>query len=78
MSEKKTAGLFDIRTVIGSLLGVYGVILFLTWVFGGGGAAGTNPDDNLWVGIILFGVGLVFVGWARLRPIVVEESSKKE
>ena len=33
-SDNRTAGLFDIRTIIGSLLGFYGVVLTLMGAFG--------------------------------------------
>ena len=75
MAEKKTAGAFDVRSVIGALLAVYGVVLLLVFAFSGADDAhGRNVDhnDNLWAGIVLLVVGLVFLAWARLRPIVVE------
>lgn len=69
------AGLFDIRTIIGLLLGIYGVILVVTGFF--------TPDAqvqrsdglnlNIWAGLGMVVVGAAFVLWARLRPIVVPE-----
>lgn len=75
MSEQKqhTAGVFDIRNVIGALLGLYGVILLLAYAFVGNQASG-DTSDNLWAGLILLVVGLVFFAWARLRPIVVHDT----
>jgi hypothetical protein len=75
--EKQTgaphkAGAFDIRNIIGALLGVYGVILTLAGLF-----ADQAPDKtgdvnaNLWTGLALVAVATVFIGWARLKPIVV-------
>lgn len=72
---KKTAGAFDIRSIIGALLGIYGVVLIIVFAVGGDSARGNN-DDNLWTGIVLLAVGLVFLGWARLRPIVVRETTE--
>ena len=77
MSEKKTAGAFDIRTVIGVLLGIYGIILLIVAAVEGSPSHGTR-QDNLWAGIILLLVGLVMVAWARLRPIVVETKPAEE
>ncbi|MCA1981740.1 hypothetical protein [Nocardioides nematodiphilus] len=70
---KKTAGAFDIRNVIGALLALYGVILLATAAFHSDAPKGTNNSDNWWGGIALLVVGLAFLAWARMRPIVVEE-----
>ena len=69
------AGLFDIRTIIGLLLGVYGVILVVTSFFTSQDQldkAG-GVDINLWAGLGLVVSALAFVAWARLRPIRVPE-----
>ena len=76
-SRRHTAGLFDIRTIIGALLGVYGVVLLVM-------AFVDTPDHdldragginaNLWTGIGLVVVGGLFVVWAVTRPIVVDEA----
>lgn len=71
--EKKSATaarLFDIRTIIGGLFVVYGVIVTI---------AGINPSDadlkkaegvhiNLWTGLAMLVLGLVFLVWLKLRP----------
>ena len=75
--EKQTgaphkAGAFDIRNIIGALMGVYGVILALAGLVGD-----TEPDKtgdvnaNLWTGLALVVVAAFFLVWARLKPIVV-------
>ncbi|MBS45348.1 MAG: hypothetical protein CMH83_19695 [Nocardioides sp.] len=78
MAEKHTAGLFDIRTVIGALLGLYGVILLITrLVAGDAGGENSDPENaNLWMGLVLLVVGLAFLFWARVRPVVVEEDEE--
>jgi uncharacterized membrane protein len=77
-SEEKTqhtAGAFDIRTFIAALMGIYGVILVLTGIFGadettdGSKAAG---NVNLWVGICLLIFAALMQGWALWRPTVVD------
>jgi hypothetical protein len=70
------AGAFDIRVFIGALLGLYGVILLLTGLFGTSQeeldrAGGANV--NLWTGIGLLLLAAFFIDWARLRPVVVPD-----
>lgn len=72
--HRHTAGAFDIRNVIGALLGIYGIVLLAVEIFSDdAGEATPNLSANLWAGIALLVVGIVFLAWARLRPIVVEE-----
>ena len=65
-------GALDIRNVIGALLATYGVILVLLGLF-----ADTEPDKtgdvnaNLWAGLTMLLVGVGFLVWARVRPLVV-------
>src|SRR3954464_11780057 len=74
-TEKPKANLFDIRNIIGALLGIYGVVLvvmsFTTSDSDLAKASGVNA--NLWVGIGLLLFSLFFVVWAYLRPIVVDQ-----
>jgi hypothetical protein len=67
------AGLFDIRFIIGSLIGLYGLILVLAGLFTSDAqvAKADGLNINLWAGIGMLVVGLGFILWARLRPIVV-------
>ena len=66
------AGAFDIRNIIGALMGVYGVILGLAGILGDPEYDKTGDvNANLWTGLALLVVAVVFLGWARLRPIVV-------
>ncbi|MGC4962442.1 hypothetical protein ACPXCG_02070 [Gordonia sp. DT218] len=85
MSDKKTrtfARLFDIRNIVGALMGIYGVILLIAGLLPSAAEAGaastersSDPIDmsvgsgaNLWVGAILLVVALIFIGWAAWRP----------
>ncbi|MEV6163112.1 hypothetical protein AB0L71_14510 [Streptomyces sp. NPDC052052] len=65
------ARLFDIRRIIGGLFVVYGVIVTI---------AGINPSDadlkkaegvhiNLWTGLAMLVLGLLFLLWLKLRPM---------
>ena len=66
------AGLFDIRNIIGALLGTYGVILTLAGLLGEHEPEKTGGvNANLWTGVALLLVGGFFIAWARIRPIVV-------
>jgi xanthine/uracil/vitamin C permease (AzgA family) len=74
VSSSTTAALFDLRSVIALLFGVYGVVLTVT------GAVGTGQqeldkaggiDINLWTGIAMLVVAAAFVLWVWLRPPVV-------
>jgi hypothetical protein len=70
--KQHTAGALDIRNVIGALLGIYGVILTLMGLFGDtetDKTGGTNA--NLWAGLVMLVVGIVFIVWARVKPVVV-------
>ena len=78
MSEKKTAGAFDVRNIIGALLSIYGVILLLMGIFSGdGGPKSGDVNSNLWAGLVLLVVGVFFLVWARTKPIVVPEDVDK-
>ena len=70
------AGLFDIRFIIGALMGIYGVILLITGLLHQrqparpGPTASTSTSSaasRMIVTAVLFGL------WARLRPIVVPD-----
>ena len=80
-TEARTAGAFDIRTLIGGLIGLYGVILTITglWFTDADQKARANGTNlNLMVGIGLLVFGVIFIGWAVLRPlkIPVEEPAQ--
>lgn len=70
--QAHAAGAFDIRNIIGALLGLYGVILALAGLLGEHEPEKTGGvNANLWTGLGLLAVAAVFLMWARLRPIVV-------
>jgi hypothetical protein len=74
------AGAFDIRTFIALLIGVYGVVLVLTGIFGTSEeelarAGGVNV--NLWAGLGMVVFAACFAAWARLRPVVVPDHQEE-
>lgn len=75
----RTAGAFDIRNVIGALLGIYGLILLGMAAFGPLHEDRTGGiNANLWVGIILVVAALIFLGWARWRPVKVKPQPRAD
>ena len=71
---KQNAGAFDIRNIIGIVIGTYGVILLVLALFFSSPAQLDKSDGlnaNLIAGIVLTVVGAVFLTWTRLRPLVV-------
>ena len=85
-TRKVLTQLFDIRNIVGALLGIYGVLLTVAGFVPGMlrthdiKAAGSDrvnmyvgTDANWWVGLVLIGIALLFFGWAVLRPHRVEE-----
>jgi hypothetical protein len=72
--NQQTAGAFDIRNVIGGLIGLYGVILTLMGLFGDKELDKTGDvNANLWAGIPMIVFGVAFLLWAWLRPVVVPD-----
>ena len=77
---KKTVGLFDIRFIIGGLIGLYGIILTLLGLFNNSDkelAKGDGLNINLWAGLGMLAVGAAFMVWARVRPVIVPDDMDK-
>ena len=83
--------LFDIRNIIGALLGIYGLLLTLAGVFPQLLSEHSDPaaernrtdlyigtDANWWVGLVLLAVAGLFFAWALLRPVVPDEPDVAE
>ena len=78
-ASTKTAGAFDVRNIIGALLTIYGVILVLMGLFGDTAPEKTGDvNANLWAGLALLVVGLGFIAWWRIRPLVVRDDIDKD
>jgi hypothetical protein len=70
------AGAFDIRSLIGFLIGSYGVVLVLMGLFGTSGddlARAGGLNINLLAGVGMVAVAAAFLLWARWRPVVVPD-----
>jgi hypothetical membrane protein len=67
--------LFDLRYLIGGLFTLYGAVLAVVGLFDSGEelAKAAGIRINLWVGLGMLIVGLVFLAWARLRPLRHED-----
>ena len=71
----KKVSLFDVRSIIGALMILYGVILLIQ-SFNTSEADKAKADGinaNLWVGLVLLVFGIGMAVWAVTRPIVVDE-----
>ncbi|MEU9114102.1 hypothetical protein AB0D04_20525 [Streptomyces sp. NPDC048483] len=66
------ARLFDIRRIIGGLFVVYGVIVTVAGVMASDAdmKKAENININLWTGIGMLALGLFFLGWMKLRPVI--------
>lgn len=69
--KSAAARLFDIRLLIGSLFVLYGVMLTVAGVFVSDGArrkaAGINI--NLWLGLGMLLLGILFLIWLKVNPL---------
>ncbi|WP_447004013.1 hypothetical protein ACRAKI_30910 [Saccharothrix isguenensis] len=70
------AGLFDLRLVIALLFAIFGAVLLVV------GLGFTEESDlakadglniNLWSGVGMIVLSVLFAGWAALRPVIVPE-----
>lgn len=63
--------LFDLRYLIGGLFTLYGIVLAVAGLFDSGGeltkAAGIRI--NLWLGLGMLVLGLLFLLWSWIRPL---------
>jgi hypothetical protein len=68
---ERAANLFDLRRIIGGVFTAWGILLIVLGLFDSqeeiDKAAGVNI--NLWAGIGMLVVGLLFLLWAFTRPL---------
>ena len=72
--KSAAAKLFDIRLLIGGLFTVYGVMLTIAGFFTSDAdlKKASNININLWLGLGMLVLGLLFLLWHRLRPLRIE------
>jgi hypothetical protein len=76
----RAANLFDIRRLIGGLFVIYGVILVILG-FGESDASIAKSADiniNLYAGLGMLLLGLLFIAWALLRPLSSQLEESEE
>ena len=69
-----SAGAFDVRSIIGGLLGIYGLILTVAglWFTDAKEKAKVDGENlNLMVGIGLLVFAALFIAWVIIRPLKV-------
>jgi hypothetical protein len=72
--EDASGGLFDLRYLIGGLFTIYGVVLIVASFFVSNAKAG-GIDIDLWLGLGMLILGVLFLIWARTRPLRLEGES---
>ena len=73
-TEVVSAGAFDVRSIIGGLLGAYGLILTIAglWFTEAEDKAKADGENlNLMVGIGLLVFSALFISWVVLRPLKI-------
>jgi hypothetical protein len=66
--------LFDLRTLIGALFVLYGVLLTVVGLLDNDEeiAKADGIRINLWLGLSMLLLGVLFLLWVRLRPLRIE------
>lgn len=72
--------LFDLRTLIGGLFVLYGVLLTVVGLLDNDEeiAKADGIRINLWIGLSMFVLGALFLLWVRLRPLKIERHPLNE
>jgi prolipoprotein diacylglyceryltransferase len=76
--QSAAARLFDLRILIGALFIVYGIMLTVAGFFTSDKnlAKASNININLWLGIGMLIVGVLFMLWWRLNPLKRPEAQQ--
>ena len=74
----RAANLFDIRRLIGGLFVIYGVILTVLGLGESDASIAKSADINvnLYAGLGMLVVAVIFIAWALMRPLGEEEESE--
>ncbi|WP_432039317.1 hypothetical protein [Streptomyces cucumeris] len=77
LAEKSAtaARLFDVRRIIGGLFVVYGIIVTIAGITASEAdlKKAQNININLWTGLAMLIVGVLFLVWMWLRPATAPE-----
>jgi hypothetical protein len=72
LEERSTtaARLFDVRRIIGGLFVVYGIMVTIAGITASDAdlKKAENININLWTGLCMLVLGLLFLLWLKLRP----------
>ena len=77
VTQSAASKLFDLRLLIGGLFTFYGVVLIIYSFFDGPAeiAKAAGIHINLWLGIGMLILGLLFLLWTRLGPLQPPEAN---
>jgi xanthine/uracil/vitamin C permease (AzgA family) len=69
--DSTASRLFDLRLIIGAMFVLYGVVLTVVGATDGDKeiALAAGVRINLWIGLGMLLVGILFLLWMRLRPL---------
>jgi hypothetical protein len=77
MAKSAASKLFDLRILIGALFTFYGIVLTIYSFFTTPAeiAKAADLNINLWLGLGMLVLGLLFLLWAKLAPVVHDETA---
>jgi xanthine/uracil/vitamin C permease (AzgA family) len=66
----RLAKLFDLRTFIGALFVIFGILVTIPGISASQDAINKAAGINLglWVGVIMLAIGVFFLSWVLLKP----------
>jgi hypothetical protein len=78
--QSAASKLFDIRLLIGGLFTLYGLMLTIAGFFTSDSARhkASGININLWLGIGMLVLGLLFLLWRQLSPLRIEPNPVDE
>jgi hypothetical protein len=78
--QSGAARLFDLRLLIGGLFVLYGIVLIVAGVTAGAAAIqkASGVNINLWTGLGMLLLGLLFLLWHRLLPVAVRPADNQD
>jgi quinol-cytochrome oxidoreductase complex cytochrome b subunit len=72
--DTSASRLSDLRTIIGVLFVLYGLLLTIVGLLDSAEeiAKADGIRINLWIGLAMLALGVLFLLWVRLRPLKIE------